>query len=152
LPRAESVNLTGREAMYADKARLALRATLVLTAAGLLLAACEKDMNADGTVGLDYSRIHATAAMYGWSNRYASVALDERRPNSDVALLIKVKSALMAEPSLKPFALEAGVLNGAVTLYGEVDTVERRAIAERITRGVRGVAEVKSGIVVMQRA
>ena len=137
--------------MKTSKVGWALRAMLVLAATGCLLAGCEKDMNMDGSAALDPTETYATAAVYGWSNHYARVALDERRPNNDIALLIKVKSALVAEPRLKPFGLEAGVLDGVVTLYGEVDSSEHRAMAERITRQVRGVAEVKSGIAVIQR-
>ena len=132
-------------------ASLVLRAMLVLIAAGGLLAGCEKDMNVDGAAALESNETYATAAIYGWSNHYARVAIDERRPDGDVALLIRVKSALEAEPRLKPFALDAGVLDGVVTLYGEVDSSERRAIAERVTRRVQGVEEVKSGIAVIQR-
>ena len=128
-----------------------LGAVLAVLTASCLLAGCEKDMNMDGAAALDANETYATAAVYGWSNHYARVALDERRPNNDIALLIRVKRALVAEPRLKPFALDAGVLDGVVTLYGEVDSSEHRAIAERITRQVRGVAEVKSGIAVIQR-
>ena len=137
--------------MKTFEAGWALRTTLALMAAGCLLAGCEKDMNMDGAAALDANDTYATAAVYGWSNHYARVALDEPKPNNDIALLIRVKSALVAEPRLKPFALDAGVLDGVVTLYGEVDSSEHRAMAERITRKVQGVAEVKSGIAVIQR-
>ena len=137
--------------MKTIKAGLALRTTIVLLAAGCLLASCEKDMNMDGAAALDANDSYATAAVYGWSDHYARVALDERRPNNDIALLIRVKGALVAEPRLKPFSLDAGVLDGVVTLYGEVDSSEHRAMAEWITRQVQGVAEVKSGIAVIQR-
>lgn len=126
-------------------------AVLALLTASCLLAGCERDMNMDGAAALDANETYATAAVYGWSNHYARVALDERRPNNDIALLIRVKSALVAEPRLKPYALDAGVLDGVVTLYGEVDSSEHRAMAERITRQVQGVAEVKSGIAVIRR-
>lgn len=68
----------------------------------------------------------------------------------DVALLIKVKNALVAEPELRPFGLDVGVQGGVVTLYGEVATREQRDKAEHIARSVRGVALVKSGIAVTQ--
>ncbi len=105
----------------------------------------------DGAAALDANDTYPTAAVYGWSDHYARVALDERSPNNDIALLIRVKSALVAEPRLKPFALDAGVLDGVVTC-GEVDTAERRAMAERIAREVQGVAAVKSGIAVVAAA
>ncbi len=125
-----------------------MRTTFGLLATGLLLAACGKDMNIDGAAALDSGDLYATAAMHGWNNGDARAVVGERRPDRDIALLIKVKSALVAEPGLRPFALDAGVLDGVVTLYGEVDTFERRAMAERIARDVRGVEEVKSGIIV----
>ena len=138
--------------MHTHKPGVVARTTLGLLAAGLVLAACGKNMNVNGAAALDSGEVYATAALYGWSSRYVRTAADGRRPDSDIALLIKVKSALVAEPGLKPFALDAGVLDGVVTLYGEVDTFERRAMAERIARDVRGVQEVKSSIVVIQSA
>ena len=138
--------------MHTHKPGVVARTTLGLLAAGLVLAACGKNMNVNGAAALDSGEVYATAALYGWSSRYARAAADGRRPDSDIALLIKVKSALVAAPALQPFALDAGVLDGVVTLYGEVDTFERRAMAERIARDVRGVQEVKSSIVVIQSA
>ena len=93
-----------------------------------------------------------TAVLYGWSSRYGRLAFDHTKPDHDVALLIKVKTALVGEPGLKPYVLEVGVLRGVVTLYGEVDTVEQCAMAERIARNVQGVEVVKSGIAVTRRA
>lgn len=74
------------------------------------------------------------------------VSIVEHAPEHDIALLIKVKNALMADPELK--TLEVGVQGGIVTLYGEVATREQRIKAERIARNIRGVATVKSGIAV----
>ncbi len=93
----------------------------------------------------------ALSLPYGWAGRYTHVVTADNKP-SEVALLIKVKSALTAEPRLKPFSLEVGVLGTVVTLYGQVDTVEHRSIAEQIARNVHGVDEVKSGIAVVARA
>src|SRR4051812_4996601 len=89
-----------------------------------------------------------TAALNGWGSRYVHFRGAQQSPNHDVALLIKVKSALGGTPELRPFSIEVGVLNGVVTLYGQVDTAERRVIAERVAIEVRGVASVKSGIAV----
>lgn len=76
----------------------------------------------------------------------------ERAPEHDVALLIKVKDALVAEPELRRFGLEVGVQGGVVTLYGEVATRAQRDKAEHIARNISGVAVVKSGIAVTQAA
>jgi osmotically-inducible protein OsmY len=136
--------------MHAYARKLPLRATLAgMAAAGLVLAACGKNMDIEGTVAKRHADpASASTAMYGWTNHYARLTLEQNQPNHDVALLIKVKSALVKDPAVNAFPLEVGVLGGVVTLYGQVDTAERRAAAERIARRVHGVAEVKSSIAV----
>jgi hypothetical protein len=130
--------------------RLRVPAMLAIAAA-LLLGGCDRVLNADGATALDSPPVYAAATTYGWNTHLTRLETQERRPNNDVALLIKVKTALSAEPSLARFALDAGVLDGVVTLYGEVETSEHRAVAERIARRIQGVEEVKSGIAVIQR-
>lgn len=125
--------------------------TLIVVAAMSLLAGCDREMNADGAASLEPAPVYATASPYGWSTHFTRFEQPERSPNNDIALLIKVKTALATEPSLQRFALDAGVLDGVVTLYGEVDSSEHRAVAERIARRIHGVEEVKSGIAVIQR-
>lgn len=138
--------------MHTHGIKSRLRTVLALTAmAGLTLAASGRNLNADHAATRDSGETYATAAVYGWTSGYARLAVDQDKPNNDVALLIKVKTALVGAPDLKPFALEVGVLGGVVTLYGEVDTAEHRAMAERIARAVKGVAAVNSGIAVLQR-
>ena len=129
--------------------KLTLRATLAgMAAAGLVLTACGKNLNIEGTAKRHGGPVYASAAMYGWTNHYTRLTLEQNQPNNDVALLIKVKTALVKDPDLTAFPLEVGVLGGVVTLYGQVDTAERRAAAERVARRVQGVAEVKSNIAV----
>ena len=135
--------------MHAYTRKLSLRATLAgIAAAGLVLAACGKNLNIEGAAKRHADPASAAAAMYGWTNHYARLTLEQNQPNNDVALLIKVKTALVKDPDLKTFPLEVGVLGGVVTLYGQVDTAELRAAAERIAWRVHGVAEVKSSIAV----
>ncbi|MDB5809904.1 MAG: hypothetical protein JWN94_2026 [Betaproteobacteria bacterium] len=117
---------------------------IALLAAGILAGCGGERAAAKSSHAENFSAV----ALYGWSNRYARFAGDPEKPNQDVALLIKVKSALWGAPDLKRFPIEVGVLNGVVTLYGEVDTVERRAMAERVAGEVRGVESVKSGIAI----
>lgn len=93
----------------------------------------------------------ALSLPYRWAGRYTHVVTADNKPG-EVALLIKVKSALIAEPRLKPFSLEVGVLGTVVTLYGQVDTVEHKSIADQIARSVHGVEQVESGIAVVARA
>jgi osmotically-inducible protein OsmY len=116
-----------------------------------LAAGCGGDTAAKRTARAQIDG-YSAAALHARTSPYARLAGDQQPRHNDVALLIKVKTALVDSPGLKPFALEVGVLNGVVTLYGEVDTIERRAMAERIARDVRGVASVKSGIAVTARA
>jgi hypothetical protein len=124
---------------------------MIAIAAAFLLGGCDRELNADGATALDPAPVYAAATTYGWNTHLTRLEPEARGPNNDVALLIKVKTALSAEPSLRGFALDAGVLDGVVTLYGEVDTSEHRAAAERIARRIQGVEEVKSGIAVIQR-
>lgn len=70
----------------------------------------------------------------------------ETKADSDEGLAIKVKSALISDPSLKVFPLEVGTLRGVVTLYGTVNSPEDRAKAVQIAQNVPGVQEVKSNI------
>ena len=129
--------------------RMAL--AIFISGAGLALAACDRQPGPERGGAHDPDATYVTAAHYGWSSRYGRLAFDHAKPDTDVALLIKVKTALVGEPDLKPYALEVGVLRGVVTLYGEVDTVAQRATAERIARDVQGVEVVKSGIAVTRR-
>ena len=118
--------------------------------AGLMLVACGQNLPAEGSA---HSQVapQAFAVPYGWAGRYTHVVAAGNKPG-EVALLIKVKTALVADRRLMPFALEVGVLGSVVTLYGQVDTHEHKAIAEHIARNVDGVQEVKSGISVVARA
>ena len=126
----------------------------VLTAfaglASLMLIACGPNLRAQDSANVQVTP-HADALPFGWAGGYTHVAANGNK-SGEVALLIKVKTALVADPRLIPFMLEVGVLGGVVTLYGQVETNEHKAIAEHIARQVHGVLEVKSGIAVAARA
>ena len=121
---------------------------MLLIGGWLTVSGCNKSVIADH-IPKSANESYATAVFFDRSEPDASHAIAPRVPNNDVALLINVKNALVRESRLELYTLEVGVLDGAVTLYGEVDTHEHRMMAEQIARNVRGVESVKSGIAVM---
>ena len=123
----------------------------ILFLGGLLtMSGCHQSVIADRTPR-SQSESAATEVFFDPSERYAShaVAVADHVHGNDVALLINVKNALIREPKLERYMLEVGVLDGAVTLYGEVGSHEHREMAEQIARNVHGVESVKSGIAVV---
>jgi len=65
------------------------------------------------------------------------------------ALANKVKSALGADPALKFLAIDAGVSDGVVTLYGTADTRAHREKAAQVTSNVPGVKSVRNELVIV---
>jgi len=65
------------------------------------------------------------------------------------ALANKVKSALGADPALKFLAIDAGVSDGVVTLYGTADTRAHREKAAKVTSNVPGVKSVRNELVIV---
>jgi osmotically-inducible protein OsmY len=61
----------------------------------------------------------------------------------------KVKSALGADPALKMLAIDAGVSDGVVTLYGTADNKRNRDKAAHVAAGVPGVKSVKNELVIV---
>ena len=68
----------------------------------------------------------------------------------DVTVTTKVKAALIAEPNLKGFAIDVDTAQNVVTLTGTVQSDDARAAAERVTKQVEGVKEVRNNITVKQ--
>jgi hypothetical protein len=75
---------------------------------------------------------------------------DAASATRDIGLLIKVKSALLDEPGLRAFPIDVGVAGGIVTLYGAVDTVERRVRAAQLAQSIEGVQTVNSAIKIVR--
>jgi hyperosmotically inducible protein len=67
---------------------------------------------------------------------------------TDTALTTKVKSAILAEPSLKVMQISVKTTDGVVTLDGDVDSKEHSELAARIAGSVDGVKSVKNQLVV----
>src|SRR5471032_1227147 len=110
---------------------------------GLSVAGCEQSMGVDNFAAKTRDHLQAITAEIDIGGERLSVAgentMDPGMPNRDVALLIRVKSALVRAPSLTALPIDVGVLRGVITLYGEVDTLEHRDQAEWIARSVPGV-------------
>jgi hyperosmotically inducible periplasmic protein len=66
----------------------------------------------------------------------------------DASITAKVKTALIADPELSGLAIDVDTSANVVTLNGNVASDAARAQAERITKGVEGVKEVKNNLLV----
>jgi hyperosmotically inducible protein len=71
---------------------------------------------------------------------------------SDTALTTKVKTAILAEPSLKVMQISVATTNGVVTLGGDVDSKNSSALAVRVARSVDGVSSVVNNLVVKSKS
>ena len=61
----------------------------------------------------------------------------------------KVKSALSSDPALKMLAIDAGVSDGVVTLYGTANNKRNRDKAGKVAAGVPGVKSVTNNLVIV---
>ena len=131
---------------------------MLVVASGLLalgLTGCEQRLKTASDEAKACAQMRPIIAVFNMRDIAAPVdggnAADGATPNSDIALLLRVKSALDSEPGLVRFPIDVGARRGVITLYGEVDTAQRRARAMQIAQNVRGVQAVKSGIAVIRR-
>lgn len=76
------------------------------------------------------------------------VALAGDPPMTDGQINDTVRLKLAGDPDVKGGALEVDVQSGVVTLKGTVVTEKVKAKAERLTRKVKGVKDVKNNLVV----
>lgn len=66
----------------------------------------------------------------------------------DTAITAKVKSKIIAEPSLSAMQINVETMQGVVQLSGFVDQASDKTLASRVAAGVDGVRSVKNSIVV----
>ena len=66
----------------------------------------------------------------------------------DSALVAKVKSALVKNPTTKARQVDVTAYNGEVILAGFVDTPEEKAEAGRVAKDVAGSAKVRNDLIV----
>jgi osmotically-inducible protein OsmY len=64
----------------------------------------------------------------------------------DTVITSKVKTALLADPDVKGTAVNVEVFRGTVQLSGFVRSEQEREKAERLTRQVAGVQDVKNDL------
>ena len=70
---------------------------------------------------------------------------------SDGWITTKIKSKITADPELNPFNIDVDTQDGVVTLSGTVASADRRAEAEKLARGTKGVVDVINELVVRKR-
>jgi CBS domain-containing protein len=78
----------------------------------------------------------------------ANTIIDHHEPGAEKDREVRdsLVKALLAGPALGVVLINATVRDGAVQLWGTVDSAEQRAIAERIAKGVRGVTSVRNNL------
>lgn len=65
-------------------------------------------------------------------------------PRSDDEIRKDVKDALLFDPATESFDIEVSVLDGVVTLRGEVESFAERNLCARVAKGIRGVKDLKN--------
>jgi hyperosmotically inducible periplasmic protein len=117
---------------------------LAATLAGIALfgAGCS-DRNASDKVGekMDRTTDKMSAAADTASAR-AAASID------DGTTTVKVKSALLTDPALKPLQISVGTKDGVVTLEGAVDSQELKERAAHIAQSVSGVKSVVDNLTI----
>lgn len=66
----------------------------------------------------------------------------------DGAITTKVKTAMVADPTLKALQINVDTKNGVVTLMGAVDSQAMKDRATEVTQGVSGVKSVDNNLTV----
>lgn len=70
----------------------------------------------------------------------------------DGVITTKVKSALLADDTVKGLDINVDTMNGTVTLNGTVDNQAQADRATEITKGIEGVSNVQSNLTVNDSA
>jgi hyperosmotically inducible protein len=113
---------------------------LALVASGALLAGCEqKTTQDDMPIGSATTTVPNAAATR--MSRAGEVV-------GDAALTTKVKSALLADPSVKGLRIDVDTHDGTVTLNGTADSAANMERAATIARGISGVKSVENRLAV----
>lgn len=121
-----------------------MKARYLIAAAAALavgIAGCDRNAPSTQSNSINLQQLPAQAER---AVEKAGAALD------DAAVTAMVKTALIAEPNVKGLAIEVDTLENTVTLSGAVASNELREEAERISRSVQGVKDVKNNLIVKQ--
>ena len=113
-----------------------------LAGVALLGAGCSDQRSMD-TVGqkMDRATDKRAATTENAANKTAT-AID------DTAITTKVKSAMVADPTLKALQINVDTKNGVVTLAGAVDSQAMKDKATEVTQAVSGVKSVDNNLTV----
>ncbi|WP_306805833.1 BON domain-containing protein [Caballeronia sp. BR00000012568055] len=71
--------------------------------------------------------------------------------NDDASLAVRVKSALAADPALRPLPMSVATYRGVVQLSGYVDSTDQIQRAIAVARSVAGVQSVNNDLYVRPR-
>lgn len=71
---------------------------------------------------------------------------------ADQVITERVKNALLYNPATESYQTSVSVSNGVATLRGTVDSFQEKQLAEKVTKGVKGVREVTNAIEISYRA
>lgn len=74
------------------------------------------------------------------------IEVDPVIPREDEELEEAVQNAMRADPAVYAWYIDASAEDGEVTLTGTVDSYAKRALAETVAKGVRGVTAVENNI------
>lgn len=116
-------------------------------ASALFVAGCDR---ADNDVDTNDIDMGATADNIATETEQAATTVGEKI--DDGVITTKVKSALLADDTVKGLDINVDTVNGTVTLNGTVDNQAQADRAVQVTQGIEGVANVDNKLVVNDSA
>ena len=120
-------------------------------ASALAVAGC--DNAGDGTDNNDVDMGAATEQAAGnVASETEQAANTVGEAIDDGVITTKVKSALLADDTVKGLDINVDTMNGTVTLNGTVDNQAQADRATEITKGIEGVSNVQSNLTVNDSA
>lgn len=121
----------------------------VVTLTGTADSSAEKDLagrlaeNTDGVRDVE-NKLKVKAANASMGDKVAETADEAGDAVSDAWITTKVKSSLMYTRNVDGTDISVETKNGVVTLSGTVENGAERELAKEITEGIRGVKDVKT--------
>lgn len=116
-------------------------------ASALFVAGCDR---ADNDVDTNDVDMGATTENIGAETEQAATSVGEKI--DDGVITTKVKSALLADDTVKGLDINVDTVNGTVTLNGTVDNQAQADRAVQVTQGIEGVANVDNKLVINDSA
>ncbi|QGX40709.1 BON domain-containing protein [Permianibacter aggregans] len=121
----------------------------VVTLSGTVNNSAEKELaerlaeNTDGVRDVE-NKLKVKAANATMGDKVAETADEAGEAVSDAWITTKVKSSLMYTRNVDGTDINVDTKNGVVTLAGTVESSAERDLAEEIAEGIRGVKDVKT--------